>query len=387
MGVDCPTYRDFDKMLSVTNSDYVIVTTVDSTHDTFIVKALEHGCDVITEKPITTDETKASRILEAERKSSNKIIVALNYRWGSLFWRIKELIKNNTIGEVKTVDFSWYLGVGHGSSYFRRWHGYIDKSGSLLVHKSTHHFDLLNWWLNSDPEEVFAYGGVDIYGKNGKFRGKNCRSCDYKKECKFYWDIEKQEFYSKLYAKNEEYDGYFRDGCVYREDIDTYDNMVVQILYKNGIKVNYSLNAFLPYEGHWVAFNGTAGRIENEGDIPFDACSNEQTIDDDRYEKEMTHEDTDLPEGKSAIHITYQFKPMEHIEFDAAKTGHWGGDVPLLKEIFDHKSTDDPLNKLADSRAGVMAVLIGMAARRSIETGEVVKISSLTDISLSDRIM
>ncbi|MEK7225650.1 MAG: Gfo/Idh/MocA family oxidoreductase, partial [Bacteroidota bacterium] len=80
MKVECPVFINYEQMLQQTKPDYVIVTTVDSTHDEFIVKALEMGFNVITEKPMTTDEVKCKRILDAEKRTGKKVIVAFNYR-------------------------------------------------------------------------------------------------------------------------------------------------------------------------------------------------------------------------------------------------------------------------------------------------------------------
>ena len=165
---------------------------------------------MLTEKPLTTDETKAQAILDAERKSGRNLIVGFNYRWSPYATKIKELLANNTIGKITSVDFHWYLNTYHGASYFRRWHGYKDKGGSLWVHKATHHFDLINWWLDSDPEEVFALGDLEHYGKNGPFRGSNCRSCEFKDKCDYYFDINKDKRLMDLYVNNEQYDGYKR---------------------------------------------------------------------------------------------------------------------------------------------------------------------------------
>ena len=65
---------------------------------------------------------------------------------------------NDVIGEVKAVHFEWMLSTYHGADYFRRWHRDKRNSGGLLVHKSTHHFDLVNFWLNDKPKTVFAFG-------------------------------------------------------------------------------------------------------------------------------------------------------------------------------------------------------------------------------------
>jgi predicted dehydrogenase len=151
MEVDCPVFTDFETMIKEVRPDLVIVTTKDSTHHEFIIKGLDMGCDVLTEKPLTTDEDKCQAILDAERRSHNKLIVGFNYRWSPYPTKIKEILNAGTIGKITSVDFHWYLNTYHGASYFRRWHGLRQAGGTLWVHKATHHFDLLNWWLDSDP--------------------------------------------------------------------------------------------------------------------------------------------------------------------------------------------------------------------------------------------
>jgi hypothetical protein len=111
MGVDCPVFTDFDAMLAEAKPDLVIVTTVDSTHDEFIVKGLDAGVDVVTEKPMTTDETKCQAILNAAEKSQGKLIVALNYRNGIIFSRLKEHLLQEKIGRLTLIDFHWYLNT------------------------------------------------------------------------------------------------------------------------------------------------------------------------------------------------------------------------------------------------------------------------------------
>ena len=66
----------------------------------------------------------------------------------------------------------------------------------------------------------------------------------------------------KLYAACEDVDNYYRDGCVFREDVDIYDTMSALVKYSNSVTMNYSLNAAMPFEGYRVAFNGEKGRLE-----------------------------------------------------------------------------------------------------------------------------
>lgn len=332
IGADCPLFADADEMLAKTKPDVLIVTTMDSTHHEFIIKGLNAGINVISEKPMTTDEFKCQAILDAERKSGKRLIVTFNYRYSPHRQKLYELLRAGEIGTLTSVDFHWYLDTSHGADYFRRWHGYKEKGGTLLVHKSTHHFDLLNWWINSDPAEVFAYGQLEFYGKNGPFRGTTCRGCVHAEKCDFHWDITKSDHLMKLYVENEQYDGYHRDGCVFREDITSYDKMVVQIKYKNDVQVSYSLTTYSPYEGYRIAFNGTEGRLE--------AWIKEKQPWDEKDEDE--------------IHLTKNFGKREIIVIPSGGGGHGGGDTRLKDKLFKDPTMADPYRQSAGSRDGAM---------------------------------
>ena len=160
-----PTYHadDFDQMVAETKPDTVIVTTMDSTHHQYIVRAMELGCDAITEKPMTIDAPKARAIFDAIARTGRKLRVAFNYRYAPIVTKVRDLIINGAVGQPQHVNFQWVLDTSHGADYFRRWHREKDKSGGLLVHKATHHFDLINWWIDSYPQQVFAMG--DLIGR------------------------------------------------------------------------------------------------------------------------------------------------------------------------------------------------------------------------------
>ena len=376
MGVTCPTYSNFEQMVNETKPDLVIVTTMDSTHHEFIIKGLDMGCDVLTEKPLTTDENKCQAILDAERRSNNKLIVGFNYRWGPYPTKIKELLQSGAIGKITSVDFHWYLNTYHGASYFRRWHGLRQSGGTLWVHKATHHFDLLNWWLNSDPAEVFAYGDLEYYGSNGPFRGDKCRTCSHKSECKFYWDITRDKRSMDLYVNNEQYDGYIRDNCLFRPEINIYDKMSAQIKYRDNTVVNYSLTTYSPYEGWKIAFNGTNGRIDAWLDIPF--MKSENISQSDMHELEMSQGDEKLQSDPVILQNLWSDYQVQNVDY--SKGGHGGGDVLLHNQIFKTPGEKDPYDRPAGVRDGAMSILIGIAARKSIESGHPVRIAELSDL-------
>ena len=163
-----PVYTDFDRMMEEVRPDCAIVTTVDRFHGEYVVKALDRGVDVICEKPMTMDEESCNAILDAEERNGRKITVTFNCRYMPLFARMKELLGQGVVGEVLNVHFEWMLDTVHGADYFRRWHRKLENCGGLLVHKSTHHFDIVNWLIGQEPEEIYANGSLRFYGAAGE---------------------------------------------------------------------------------------------------------------------------------------------------------------------------------------------------------------------------
>jgi predicted dehydrogenase len=358
IGASCPTFTNFDEMLAKTKPEILVVTTMDSTHHEFITRALAKGIKVITEKPMVTEANQCQAVLDAEQRYNNKVIVTFNYRYAPKHEKIKQIIASGEIGDILSVDFAWYLDTSHGADYFRRWHRLKSGGGSLWVHKATHHFDLVNWWLAADPVEVTAYGRLNIYGKAGAFRGANCRTCPHKEKCPFYWDMTKDARLMKLYAECEDVDGYYRDGCVFREDCDIYDTMSAIVKYSSGVSMNYSLNAAMPYEGYQISFNGTRGRLDVRD-----------------YERQPWQ----VSEVQEA-YLTKNFtKKREKLEMPNIRGAHFGGDARLLDVIFKNAEVPDYL-KLPSARAGAMSCLTGIAARTSIEKSRPVKISELVKL-------
>jgi predicted dehydrogenase len=357
IGVSCPTFTSLEEMLDKAKPDLLCVTTVDAYHVDCIVKALDRGVDVMTEKPMVTDETQCQAVLDAEKRNNRKIIVTFNYRYAPKHQKIKEILRSGEIGTVTSVDFSWYLDTTHGADYFRRWHRLREKSGSLWVHKATHHFDLVNWWLDADPVEVSATGSLRNYGRQGPFRAVSCRTCPHKSECSYYWDITKKKELVELYVDCEKADGYLRDGCVFKEDVNIPDTMNAVVKYSNEVAMSYSLNTFMPIEGYRVAFNGTKGRLEVRD-----------------YERQAWT----VPE-ESEMYVIENFGPRRKIDIPRPEGGHGGGDDRLRDLIFRNVEMPEYM-RLPDSRAGALSCLTGIAARKSMDAGRPVKIADLVKV-------
>ncbi len=354
IGVNAPTFTDLDAMLQQTRPDMLVVTTRDDVHHEQIIRGLEFGCEVLTEKPMTNTAEKCQQVLDAEKRTGGKLTVGFNYRYSPTARKLKELLMERAIGDVASVDFHWYLDTRHGADYFRRWHGLRKHSNTLYLHKATHHFDLINWYLDAEPVEVSAMADLKHYGRNGAQRSEKCRGCPHQKACPYYWDILGDAHLKAMYVDCESEDGYLRDACVFRKEIDIFDTMTALVRYANGALMSYSVHAFLPIEGYHLAFNGSKGRLELR-----------------QYERQAWS----VP-PVDEIRLSKSFGSSEVIPVAHGKGGHFGGD-PALKELLLHPERPDPYKQRAGSRAGAMSLLTGVAAVTSVERNQPVRIDSL----------
>ncbi len=366
-----PTFpaEQFDEMIQQVKPDIIIVTTVDRTHHTYIVRAMELGCDVITEKPMTVDEEKAQEIIDAIERTDRNLRVTFNYRYAPHNTKIRELIMDGVIGDVFSVHFEWLLNTQHGADYFRRWHRDKRNSGGLLVHKSTHHFDLVNFWLGSEPETVFAMGGLNFYGKeNAEKRGvtkfyQRATGNPNAEGDPFALHLDSSPQLKGLYLDAEHEDGYQRDQSVFGDGINIEDTMGVMVSYANKAILTYSLNAYLPWEGFNVVFNGSKGRIE----LKVVEKSYVNAGGDRSHEGALV--------GKKMM-VYPMFDAPYEVEIVEGVGGHGGGDKVMLEDIFGTPS-DDRFKRAASHVDGVRSILTGIAGNISIRTGSPVKINGL----------
>jgi predicted dehydrogenase len=376
-GVPAYDAAGFGRMLAEQRPDTVIITTVDAYHHQYIIAALEHGCDAVSEKPMTTDEAKAAAILDAVERTGRRLTVTFNYRYSPAFTRLRELIAGGAIGTPRLVDFAWMLDTSHGADYFRRWHREKDQSGGLLVHKASHHFDLTNWWLGDWPQTVFAMGSLAFYGRQAAAgRGESYSYSRYRGQAgddPFALDLNRSDMLRGLYSDAEAESGYLRDRNVFGDNISIEDTMALTARYRGGALLSYSLVAYSPWEGLRVAITGDKGRVE-------------------LYERHGAHVIEQTPTGQAgaadagsadgadagpARSITLFPMFRSGIEIDIPASGPHAGDALMLEQIFTPDPPPDPCGRAASHLDGAAAVLLGTAANRSIAAGGPVSVGPI----------
>ena len=354
---DLPVFgaAEFDRMVDETRPDAVLVASPDHTHAEYITKALTHGLDVISEKPLASTAAQARAILDAERESSGSVLVTHNVRYAARSRLLKRLLLDGVVGRVTSIELVWNVDTLHGSSYFTRWNRVRAASGGLTVHKSCHHIDLINWLVDDQPEQVFSYGALNFFGPESPHRpqgstGDELQACAYFQE----WQRRGEPVVTgfarpRPAAYDLPYDIQYppeKSRYIYDAEIDVEDTYSAVIRYRGGASMTYAITFSAPWEGFRLGINGTHGRIE--ANVTSSGVAG-------------PHESGDT------IVVTPLFGERREIEVPRVEGSHDGADPLLQNDVFIGQSMEsEELGLIATSQQAAVAVATGEAMWRSV---------------------
>lgn len=365
---DLPTFAPdaFDAMIDQTKPDVIMVMTRDHMHEHYVLAALRRNIDVIVEKPMTINCEQATRIIEAEAQSQAKVTVTHNVRFGAYMHKLKELLHAGRVGHITQVDFNCYIDTHHGATYFKRWNRLRENSGGLTIHKSSHHFDIVNWLISQEPTQVFAYAALNYYGKDAEMNpskkdGRHCRECDEREACAYEMRWSPQRTSSEpgegsveehlRIIRKQKYTNYRTDQCIFDSQINIEDTYSATVRFDGGAMMSYSENFSMPYEGYRLAINGTQGRVE------LNLCETRGTF------EAKPHELIYYPLFSGAREV---IEPLMH-----------HGDPLMLEELFLGPPRHAKWVSLGTAREGALAVAVGEAVWRSGQANRPYNISEL----------
>jgi len=362
--------EDFHRMVAERRPQAVIITAPDYLHHDYAIRAMNAGCDVVCEKPLTIDGPRLRALFDARDRTGRDLRVALNARYMPEMLAVRRALMGGAVGRPLAADLCWVLDTSHGADYFRRWHRQKDKSGGLLVHKASHHFDLLNWFLGSWPREVFAFAELKFYGRaNAEARRESYAYDRYTgaveaQDDPFAIALDRDEISRRLYLDAEKDSGYVRDRNVFGEGITIEDTISLTARYRNGVLLTYSLLAYSPWEGLRLAITGTTGRVELYV----------------RYGAHVTRvpagreEQADAASGAiRRLTVFPMFGIPYEVPIEPDEGGHGGADPAIMNDLFCPDARADPLGCRSNAYDAAASVLLGICANESSASGKPVR--------------
>lgn len=244
-GADIFTTADYPALLA-RDLDALIIATPDFLHEEHAIAALKKGVAVFLEKPMALTIEGCDRILRAAQKGRARLYVGHNMRHMPFVRKMKELIDDGAIGEVKACWVRHFVGHG-GDFYFRDWHAEQRYVNGLLLQKAAHDLDIIHWLCGGYTRLVNALGGDTLYGAlPGRLpaipgpRAINVAAMDFKG-------------FPPTKARK------------LNHRIDIEDLSTMQMRLDNGVFATYAQCNYTPDYWRNYTFIGTEGRLENFG--------------------------------------------------------------------------------------------------------------------------
>ena len=322
-------FKSAEEMLSKDKlADVLIVATQDKQHIAHALAGLERGYDLILEKPVATTPEDCIAIRDAAKRLNRKGAVCYVLRYTTFYRTIKNIIDSGRIGEVVNVDAVENVGYWHQAHSFVRgnWSN-CGRSSPMILQKSCHDMDILNFLIGSHCECLSSFGSLSFF--NSEHRPKDaaefCVDCPRKESCVYSAERiylgedtqEKRPWVRTVVAPAgglAEVKKALRRGpygrCVFVCDNDVVDHQTVALRYENGVTVSFTMSAFSAEVYRSIRIMGTQGEIEGEQKTNLIRCT---TFD-----------------GKTEVY------DINKLASDLS--GHGGGDNQLLTDFFDENS-------------------------------------------------
>jgi predicted dehydrogenase len=312
---------DYRELVAGDAVDAVIVATPDFTHEELVTAALESGKATFAEKPLAISIESCDRILAAAMRTGTRLYVGHNMRHYAMVGKMKSLIDQGAIGEVKAVWCRHFVGHG-GDFYFKDWHAQREHVNSLLLQKGAHDLDVIHWLAGGVSRLVQGFGQLAVYG-HVTDRHPGAKHDDW-------------------FAPDVHWPPLAQRGL--HPQIDVEDLSMIQMVLDNGVLASYGECHFTP--DYWRSYSviGTEGRLENFGDT----------------------------EGVIRLwnrRQGYSPKGDRSFRFRAARGGHGGADDRLMDEFVRYaRDGGDTQTSPLGAREAVAA---GCAGAESLRSGGV----------------
>jgi len=336
-------------------ADFAIITTQDKMHVEPALACIEKGYNLLLEKPIAPTAEECKKITLAAEKKGVKVIVCHVLRFTALFQIIKDIIDRGEIGDVTSIIHTENVGNLHYShSYVRgNWRN-LKESSPMLLAKSCHDTDLLQWLIGKKCTKVQSFGSLQHFTK--KNQPKNAPDycldgCPHKDECVYHagnfymeaWEGWRDIAAGKVNASDEEVLAALKKGpygrCVYACDNDVVDRQVVNMEFEDGCTVSFTMAA-MNKGGRFMRIYGTRGELR-----------------------------VSMADGSKISVYDFETKQIKEIDVnkmtESIADGHGGGDTGIMIDTIKAFSGEQPSKSITDIRTSYLNHLICFAAEES----------------------
>jgi predicted dehydrogenase len=337
-------------------ADAVFICTSERFHYVPTKLAMKKGYHILLEKPITTEPATSLEIGELAQKYDKTFMLGYVLRYTPFFYKIKQLIDSGIIGKLRTIQHTENVGIDHYShSYVRGVFSKESNAGPMLLSKSCHDMDILNYISASVCKKVASFGTKSYFREENAPEGAPDRctdGCPVSDSCRFFaprmYLSEKDGFNVDMISVDTSPEAKMealRNGpfgrCVYRCDNDVLDQQVISMDYENEITMSFVMNAYSFTCDRRIRIMGSNGEIRGHF-------------------------------GKNQIEIyDFQTRDVENYQVSSVVDRHGGGDYYIMNDFIKMVRTGLGSNRtnVADS---LMSHVMCFASEKARKEGRVI---------------
>lgn len=344
----------------------LMICTVDAEHYEPAMRAMDRGYDVLLEKPMSPNPRETFRMAEQSRRTGSMLMICHVLRYTPFFETLKSWVSGGKIGRLVTVQWNENVAYWHQAHSFVRgnWRNAASSSPMILA-KCCHDMDLLQWLADSPCESVSSFGGLAYFTEQNAPAGSTERctdGCAVESECpysalKWYyneWDKWPQNVVTvepNLEARKAALETGPYGRCVFRCDNDVVDHQVVNMKFRNGVTVAFTMSAFSSENTRTFKLMGTEGEI-------------------------LGHLD------KNELEIRYFNGAREVYYPQQVSGGHGGGDTKLMQRFIRLLADNDRDEAYRQTEASMQSHMIAFAAEASRRSGETVHMDAFVNANV-----
>ncbi len=364
-------YKTWEEILSRPKfADIAIIATMDDMHYGPAMKAISLGYDILLEKPIAQTVEECSDIAKAAHEKGVRVIVCHVLRYTPFYKKVKEIVDRGDIGDIMSVIALERIGNIHFShSYVRgNWHS-EEETTPMLLAKSCHDLDIIQWIIGKTCKKVSSFGDLTYFKSENAPKGAPVRcadgTCPIADTCpynciKLYHDDKNNLWFRRAATKGISQTTYPTDEevmkalmttdyglCVFHANNDVLDHQTVDMLFDGNVTASFTVNAFNG-GGRAIHLFGTKGELVAEAN------------------------DTEIRVYNSDIR-KWSSVPVKETE-ESILGGHGGGDQGIIADLYDYLCGTYNGCSVADISVSAANHLIGFAAERARHTVAVVDV-------------
>jgi predicted dehydrogenase len=146
-------YTDAAAALAATRADFVIIVVPPASHEKMVDLALQHGCHILSEKPLADSLAASCRIYRKVKAAGKKMAVTMSHRFDQDKQSLEAAVKSGKYGPLNYVVHRFT----HNCRAFGSWGKFRHEiPDPLLIEGAVHHFDILRALSGANARTVYA---------------------------------------------------------------------------------------------------------------------------------------------------------------------------------------------------------------------------------------